>query len=86
MITLPYCFLNTEIRSTIKQHWERWRLNRGSDPYIEGRNRSRFFVQVGHETSLRQTSPPETLEIRQSKINSRWVAWPIGQTNRRPSV
>ena len=26
------------------------------------------------------------LEIRQSKINSRWVAGPIGQTNRRPSV
>ena len=25
-------------------------------------------------------------EIRQSKINSRWVAGPIGQTNRRPSV
>ena len=52
MITLPYCFLNTEIRSTIKQHWERWRLNRGSDPYIEGKNRSRFSVQVGHETTI----------------------------------
>ena len=26
------------------------------------------------------------LEIRQSKINSRWVAGPIGQRNRRPSV
>ena len=26
------------------------------------------------------------LKIRQSKINSRWVAGPIGQTNRRPSV
>ena len=25
-------------------------------------------------------------KIRQSKINSRWVAGPIGQTNRRPSV
>ena len=27
-----------------------------------------------------------SLKIRQSKINSRWVAGPIGQTNRRPSV
>ena len=27
-----------------------------------------------------------TLKIRQSKINSRWVAGPIGQTNRWPSV
>ena len=27
-----------------------------------------------------------SFEIRQSKINSRWVAGPIGQTNRRPSV
>ena len=26
------------------------------------------------------------IEISQSKINSRWVAGPIGQTNRRPSV
>ena len=26
------------------------------------------------------------LKIRQSKINSRWVAGPIGQRNRRPSV
>ena len=25
-------------------------------------------------------------KIRQSKINSRWVAGPFGQTNRRPSV
>ena len=29
---------------------------------------------------------PIKYEIRQSKINSRWVARPIGQTNRRPSV
>ena len=26
------------------------------------------------------------VQIRQSKINSRWVAGPIGQTNRRPRV
>ena len=29
---------------------------------------------------------PGTLKIRQSKINSSWVAGPIGQMNRRPSV
>ena len=28
----------------------------------------------------------ETPKVRQSKINSRWVAGPIGQTNRQPSV
>ena len=28
----------------------------------------------------------EQLKFRQSKINSRWVAGPTGQTNRRPSV
>ena len=33
-------------------------------------------------------NPPfcQRLKIRQSKINSRWVAGPIGQTNRRPNV
>ena len=39
-------------------------------------------IQVKH-----QTAPELALhKIRQSKINSRWVAGPIGQTNRRPSV
>ena len=31
-------------------------------------------------------TPNEGLEIRQSKINSRSVAGPMGQMNRRPSV
>ena len=30
--------------------------------------------------------PHSQVKIRQSKINSCWVAGPIGQTNRRPSV
>ena len=33
-----------------------------------------------------QQSRQQTLKIRQSKINSRWVAEPIGQMNRRPRV
>ena len=37
-------------------------------------------------SSHRPSKPVYYIEIRQSKINSRWVAGPIGQTNRRPSV
>ena len=34
-----------------------------------------FLIRKAYENTVR-------LEIRQSKINSRWVAGPIGQTNR----
>ena len=34
----------------------------------------------------KSTNKLKRSEIRQSKINSRWVAGPIGQTNRWPSV
>ena len=81
MITLPYCFLNTEIRSTIKQHWERWRLNRGSDPYIEGRNRSRFCVQAGHETTYaskgQKISKANYLSLISSKKGTKSFAFEI---------
>ena len=38
------------------------------------------------ENALLWTGMGRLVEIRQSKINSRWVAGPIGQTNRQPSV
>lgn len=28
VITLPYCFLNTDVRSVVKNNWDRWRANR----------------------------------------------------------
>ena len=28
VITLPYCFLNSEVQGVIKSHWERWRMVR----------------------------------------------------------
>ena len=28
MITLPYCFCNTEVRAVVKLHWDRWKLVR----------------------------------------------------------
>ena len=28
MITLPYCFLNTEVRNILKSNWQRWQNNR----------------------------------------------------------
>ncbi len=27
-ITLPYCFLNSEVCNTIRLHWDRWRMTR----------------------------------------------------------
>ena len=28
VITLPYCFLNTEVRTVLKHNWHRWQANR----------------------------------------------------------
>jgi hypothetical protein len=28
VITLPYCFLNTEVRGILRQHFERWKATR----------------------------------------------------------
>ena len=28
VITLPYCFCNTEVRAVVKLHWNRWKLVR----------------------------------------------------------
>ena len=39
-----------------------------------------------HSTVFTRMNLGDSIEIRQSKINSRWVAGTIGQTNRRPSV
>ena len=27
-VTLPYCFLNTEVKGILQHHWTRWRNNR----------------------------------------------------------
>ena len=46
-----------------------------------------YFSERNDQFKIRTFGPLSgTYEIRQSKINSRWVAGPIGQTNRRPSV
>ena len=54
--------------------------------HLHTRTKSNSFIfqlkYHGHHKRQDQLA----LEIRQSKINSRWVAGPIGQTNRRPSV
>ena len=28
MISLPYCFLNSEVQGVVKLHWERWKMVR----------------------------------------------------------
>ena len=45
-----------------------------------------FQVSLDTQDKRPWTQRPNRLEIRQSKINSRSVAGPMGQMNRRPSV
>ena len=28
VISLPYCFLNSEVQGVVKNHWSRWRMVR----------------------------------------------------------
>ena len=30
VISLPYCFLNSEVQGVVKSHWSRWRMVRTS--------------------------------------------------------
>ena len=30
VISLPYCFLNSEVQGVVKNHWSRWRMVRTS--------------------------------------------------------
>lgn len=40
-MTLFFCFLNQEVRNTVKHHWIRWRTNRGLDQSSSATNRRR---------------------------------------------
>ena len=30
VISLPYCFLNSEVQGVVKNHWSRWRMVRNN--------------------------------------------------------
>ncbi|XP_064647361.1 PDF receptor-like isoform X7 [Lineus longissimus] len=59
-IALLYCFLNGEVQSTIKKHWERFQQSRGGR-YTSGKRRlSRTFSVFTSVTEM----PPQQEEIR----------------------
>ena len=55
VITLPYCFLNTEVRSILTHHWNRWQANRNFESTSNGRRRrdGRGKVQLSNYFRLK---------------------------------
>ena len=52
----------------------------------ENLKKSPTFFDITVKLGDKERFDKKQIEIRQSKINSSWVAGPIGQMNRRPSV
>ena len=40
VITLPYCFLNSEVRGVVRTRWDRWQLIRSVGADTNGSNRT----------------------------------------------
>ena len=51
-ITLPYCFFNGEVFSTVKKHWVRWRYVRDIS---SGANSKRNSISIQGLNSVRKT-------------------------------
>ena len=53
VITLPYCYLNSEVQGVIKSHWERWKMVRNVEYGCQSARTSVatstiYYAQVGH--------------------------------------
>lgn len=91
VITLPYCFLNNEVRGILKQHWERWQLIRGVGGHrtTSGRNSfsmAGFYSSATIDTRLSMNpqgfpSTPELISLQSSGSGH-----PPGRTHLRPTV
>lgn len=46
VISLPYCFLNTEVQGVLRSHWERWKLVRNVN-YSQTPRTSIYFAPGG---------------------------------------
>ena len=63
VITLPYCFLNTEVQGVVKLHWERWKMvrNVGFECQSTGTSLAHSAVYYaqdsGHSPQLKIASP-----------------------------
>ena len=40
LITMPYCYFNTEVQSSLTNHWERWKMIRTLDSECQSRKTS----------------------------------------------
>jgi hypothetical protein len=49
VITLPYCFLNSEVRGVVRTRWDRWQLIRSVGADVNGSNRTSgsYTVVIG---------------------------------------
>ena len=70
VITLPYCFLNTEARTVLKHNWERWKANRliGND-----NNSSRDTHSTRNSISMAErfaTRPSQANALANFKLRS----------------
>lgn len=72
MITLPYCFLNTEVRTVLKTNWERWQTNRhlGDNSSRETRS-TRNSLSQGDFHSTTRHHPHHHLHVNHFKINNK---------------
>ena len=53
VITLPYCYLNSEVQGVIKCHWERWKMVRNVEFECQSTRTSLahssiYYAQVKH--------------------------------------
>ena len=56
VITLPYCFLNTEVRGILRQHFERWKASRSDDGFSRRRSaRNSLTMQAFYSTATTDT-------------------------------
>ena len=58
VITLPYCFLNTEVKSVLKNNFERWKTNRSLDNSSANTRSTRNSISMaGYYSTTLNTTP-----------------------------